>query len=147
MKAARDVTVFVCSTGSTTEGEGREFCTLSSFQYIMLTRGILWGTATVSASLCPLSRLLSLFLFLLCPSYGTARFISPLTLQCVPLVSLLSIYANACVYVCFPLYLLRIWSVCLNTVKHLFSIHLIPGMVFTDCLCVCACMPDNFLWT
>lgn len=70
------------------------------------------------------------FSSLLCPSYGTARFISPLTLQRVPLVSLLSVYANASVYVCFPLYLLRIWSVCLNTVKHLhlFSIHLIPGM-------------------
>lgn len=80
------------------------------------------------------------FSSLLCPSYGTARFISPLTLQRVPLVSLLSVYANASVYVCFPLYLLRIWSVCLNTVKHLhlFSIHLIPGMVFIVCLCVCA---------
>lgn len=122
-KAFRDVTVFVCSGGNTTERKREEaILHFIPLQYIMLTRGILWATATIIATLCPLSLSPSLcFSSSLYPSHRTACFLPPFTDSCVCLrvcccICSLSAQHVSPVWVCamgfMHIYILDVWFLC-----------------------------------
>lgn len=113
--------------------EKRQFCTLSPFQYIMLTRGILWTTATIITTLCPLSSLC--FSSRLDPSYCTACFLPPLT-------RLLRASLCVCAQHVPPVRVCSTWFMRVQLRCLISTLCLIAGVW----LWVCACAPLYLLW-
>lgn len=124
--------LFVVAETQQGEKGKMQFCTLSLFQYIMLTRGILWARATITATLCPPP--LSLFVSLY-PSYHTACFLPPLfqTPVCV-----------CCLCICYvsAQHVSPVW-VCSSGFMHIYILDVwflrLPWWLWIVCECVHVC--------
>lgn len=114
--------LFVVVETQQREKEKRQCCTLSRFQYIMLTRGVLWAIATVIATLYPLPLPSFLcFSYSLDPSYCTACFLPPFIDSCV------SRFVCACVCaIASAIYLPSMCVLC-ECVPQVLCIYILDG--------------------